>query len=119
MSVGSIGPRIMVSAVKMACTSTGNTRSAITILATIAPYTGSSARDSLGPVGRSRPLPGTTLAAVAATRSTGPHVHLLPIELVGDFAPLLKLVSQGFPVVTESVVPGSVSGHRYHPYSKW
>ena len=52
-SVGSMGPSSMVSAVKMAWTSTGNTRSAITILATIAPCTGSSCRSSYGPDGRS------------------------------------------------------------------
>ena len=101
----------------------GTRGSAITILATIAPCTGSSCRSSYGPDGRSgraisRPLPRSTFAAIAAVRPTGPHVHLMPIELVGNVPPLLDRVSQRVPVVTESVFPGNCSCHRYSRYSK-
>src|SRR6185295_1402095 len=79
---------------------------------------GSPPRGSHGPDGRSRPRPSATLAAVAASRPTGPHVDLVSIELVRDIAPLLQRGSQRLPVVTESVIPGGVSCHRYDPYSK-
>src|SRR4029453_16734402 len=122
-SVGSMGPRSMFSAVKMAWTPTGKTRSTITILPTSLPSTAPSPGVAHGPDGRnglwrSRPLPRPTLAAIAAIRAAGPHVDLAAIELVGDIAPLSERVSQRFPVATERVFPGRVLTHQHPGESK-